>query len=530
MRFIKFLFLTAFISVSFELNAMPPHPDAVDQSLKDGQLKSLMNRVESINNKQNMNSPQKTFPSSGQRRLPVLLVNYASSYQASVDFSLFFTDLKKGNMLFYSLFLLSISVLSFAIRKTAISNNALPKPLVPVCLILFVFTVSCGVEDEKKEIVFATDPSVYSGILNGDELSVRRYYQDMSNNTLNLTFDIYGPVKVSKSWDYYGKNVSDNDSHPGELASEAIRLMVSKYSSANFSVYDNDSDGSVDAVIIIHEGPGEEVKASITGLIWSHQWDLHSANSSGDGEGPVYTDGVFFNVYTMQPEYTNDRGDSSMGVFAHEFGHVLGLPDLYDTTNQTYGVGNWSLMASGAWKGPGVLNDGTTPSPLLAWERFKLGGSSWLTVTELTTAGTQLIENVETSHVVYKLVLDPASGQEQYLLVEGKNASTPVQWYVAGSGILISHIHEGVISYFTGSNTVNAGDNRIHGVNIVEADGNSNLWNKTISADSGDLYIPLKSITIAKKYNDLAYSLSTEDTSVSITNIKSTPWSFDYTP
>ena len=537
MRLIKFLFLTAFISLTVQLNAMPPHPDMVEQYKKNGQLKTLMARVEAISTKMNMNSPSKSFPSTGVRRVPVLLVNYATPYSASSDFSPSIGNIKKENIPVYGMVFILMFLLLIIMKKYKVESSYVLRPLIPVYLSIFVFVISCGVDSGDDEDSFPTDPSVYSIILNGDseaDLSVRKYYQDMSENNLNLEFDIYGPVKVSKAWEYYGANSGLDDSHPGELVSEALRIMVSRYSSVNFSLYDNDGSGDVDSVIIIHEGRGEESGGGAD-TIWSHQWDLASAAYFGDGNGPVNAgNGKTFNIYTIQPEYTATRGDSSMGVYAHEFGHVLGLPDIYDTSGATYGVGDWSLMASGSWKGP-AANDGTTPAPLLAWERYKAGGGSWVSVSVPATTNDQAIDDIETSKEVFKIMLSSVAGQNQYLILEGKVQSTPTQWYVPGTGILVSHIHEGVISYFAASDAVNAGSSRVHGINIIEADGNDNLWDKTNSGESTDLFKTGDTIPGAIKYSSTApgYALlPAPGTTVSITDVKVTtvPVSFDYTP
>ena len=63
-----------------------------------------------------------------------------------------------------------------------------------------------------------------------------------------------------------------------------------------------------------------------------------------------------------------------IGVFCHEFGHVLGLPDLYDTDNSSEGLGQWCLMASGSWGGNG--SSPQTPTHMSAWCKQKLG---WVT-------------------------------------------------------------------------------------------------------------------------------------------------------
>ena len=73
---------------------------------------------------------------------------------------------------------------------------------------------------------------------------------------------------------------------------------------------------------------------------------------------------VKVNKYTIQPElYGTGTSISTIGVFAHEFGHALGLPDLYDTDYTSEGVGNWSLMAGGSWNYSGG-NGGNRPAHL----------------------------------------------------------------------------------------------------------------------------------------------------------------------
>ena len=73
--------------------------------------------------------------------------------------------------------------------------------------------------------------------------------------------------------------------------------------------------------------------------------------------------------YTIMPE------NGGVGVFAHEFGHDLGLPDLYDTSGGENGTGFWTLMSSGSWMGSGVDDIGTRPDHMGAWEKLQMG---WL--------------------------------------------------------------------------------------------------------------------------------------------------------
>ena len=222
---------------------------------------------------------------------------------------------------------------------------------------------------------------LFSGTAGGTDRTWRKYYQDMSNGALNLDFTILTVSASPESAAYYGENsvVDDSDLHPGKLVGWAIDAAIAEYGNVDFSIFDNDDDGWVDTITVVHAGIGEEASGSDGTVanpdaIWSHHWDLYSAE-----ESPRTTDGVEFGDYTMQPEFVFDPGDSTIGVFIHEFGHVLGLPDLYDTTYVTDGIGDWGLMSSGAWLGP--ESRGSVPAPLTSWSRNYLG---WLTVNDIS--------------------------------------------------------------------------------------------------------------------------------------------------
>ena len=111
------------------------------------------------------------------------------------------------------------------------------------------------------------------------------------------------------------------------------------------------------------------------------------------------------NSYVIQPETLPTAlggGQQTMGVFAHEFGHALGLPDLYDTTYNSEGVGEWSLMGYGSWLG--ISKDGDRPAHLDAWSKSVLG---WVSPTQVSTSSVAQIKRVENNSVVYQLLENP---------------------------------------------------------------------------------------------------------------------------
>jgi len=162
---------------------------------------------------------------------------------------------------------------------------------------------------------------------------------------------------------YYGANGASIDDLNGPIQFMA-REAVEKLDAAgfDFSQFDLNNDKIVDHLMVIHAGAGEEESASVND-IWSH--------CSGLPDGFVSADSVKVLGYTTEPE------TGKVGVFAHEFGHDLGLPDLYDTNDGSPGAGGWSLMASGAWNGS---IPGTSPAHLSAWEKALLG---WVRFTSL---------------------------------------------------------------------------------------------------------------------------------------------------
>ena len=443
-----------------------------------------------------------------------------------------------------------------------------------------------------------SDAGFYEDLLNGvnaDAMSVTKYYKDMSNEKLTIVFEVLYTATASGDSAYYGApDGSSHDVLPGELVYEAVRETVDNLdATVDFSKYDNDSDGYVDCVVIVHAGSGEE-KSGSENEIWSHQWDLYSAEYYGytlDGHDSYATsDGVTFNTYTIQPEYVEAPGDSTVGVFCHELGHVFGLPDLYDTTGATKGAGIWSLMSSGSWGPPG--GDGSRPAPLLAWERYMIGGYSWITIADINPVSTidykdrglpgysvllllllflpfllavkekyrriiyapvpavllavavactiepavsvmdGAVYDIEAAHAASRIPLP----NNQYLLLEGKTAATLSGWYVPGTGVLVTHIHSGIISTYLYDNKVNAGNTRVHGVNVVEAGTNTEpgkLWmTGTYYGSASDLFCAENKSTLSTSttpgteyYTSESVSSKTGNPGVSITSFSTnTSW------
>lgn len=204
--------------------------------------------------------------------------------------------------------------------------------------------------------------------------SAYQYYQAVSGKTFFFTGDVKGWYTASQNADYYGVNDAEtgSDAHVTELVKEAVTQAVANMSAAELATYDiedpydlndngnlNEPDGIIDHVMIFHSSIGEETGGGKLGdnAIWSHRYYV---DQSTQGYALPGASKKLFG-YTIQPI------DAATGVCTHEFGHDLGLPDEYDTTDNSNKdgspVGFWSLMSGGSWAGaiPGSKPSGFSP-------------------------------------------------------------------------------------------------------------------------------------------------------------------------
>jgi immune inhibitor A len=218
--------------------------------------------------------------------------------------------------------------------------------------------------------------------------TMARYYREQSGGTWNVNGTVTPWIKAQHEAAYYGGNdaVTGNDKAPRDLVKETLETVGSqiKGKEAQYDQrdpYDIDGDGNVmepdgllDNLMLVHSGIGEEAGGGDLGdnAIWSHRWTLKQ---------PTTIPGTSLKAfdYMIQPE------DGAVGVFAHEYGHNLGLPDLYDTSYGGLGspVGSWSIMSSGSWNGK-IL--GTQPTGFDPWSKLFLQatyGGHWAHPMEL---------------------------------------------------------------------------------------------------------------------------------------------------
>lgn len=272
---------------------------------------------------------------------------------------------------------------------------------------------------------------------NGAAGSVHDYFKDMSRGEFDLTFDIVGPVKVSKSATYYGgpSPIMGGTDHIGEFITEAIKKADEKCD-IDWKKYDWDDDGEVEQVFVLYAGYGQATGGP-TGTIWPNAWTLDEALQNSDGNGGFSIDGVFINQYACSNELYLDSGTLPMGlgVFCHEFSHCMGLPDMYDTNyGSTPTMGDWDLLAGGSYNGPHGI--GWCPAGWTSYERAYAG---WLELTELKAGDiikgmTSLEEADGKAYVIYN-----DNHKDEYYLLENHKG---MGWdkYTPENGLLIIHV------------------------------------------------------------------------------------------
>ena len=255
--------------------------------------------------------------------------------------------------------------------------------------------------------------------------SMRDYFRDNSNGIFQPTFDIVGPVQINRS-QYYPRPDRNQES------ANYIQLMIDAATAAddivNFKDYDVDGDGTVDMIYFIFSGLGSHVSGNDGRLLWPHQSDISFYRT-------VRKDGVKLGRYACSTELlgsSNWNVLDGIGTMCHEFSHVLGLPDFYDTNNSNdedcVTPGLWSIMANGA-----DGDYGRTPVNLSLYERYALGFATPQVISEPGDYAMQAIHKDNTGFRINTPV------RKEFFLLENRQK---VKWDhpLPGHGMLIFRV------------------------------------------------------------------------------------------
>lgn len=256
--------------------------------------------------------------------------------------------------------------------------------------------------------------------------SVRDYFKDQSSGLFNPQFDVVGPVTVP----------FECTAHTGNSNSWRVfkAAMDSVGPNLDLSQYDLNHDGMVDMIIFIGAGYASNYGGNNSNYLWPHKSLLYDY----DHYSYLRYNGIFAGTYAATVEmygWEAEANNTPMGIgtIAHEFGHVLGLPDTYDTDysgsgGQSHDPGDWDVMASG-----NNLNQSRTPCGYNLWERYALG---WANPPVLDQAGSYSLNPLNTSNEGFIL---GTPVEKEYFMLENRQ-QTGWDAYLPGHGMLIFRV------------------------------------------------------------------------------------------
>ena len=250
----------------------------------------------------------------------------------------------------------------------------------------------------------------FDELFNGSGDSFTNYYHALSGGRYDVTSTVEDWVQVPGDAATYGANDVEDDGGSWQFIADSVDAWYAAQVAAGTSQADidaylatldqwdrydwdddgdfNEPDGYIDHFQAVHAGEGEEAGGGAQGAdaIWSHRWYVDigygtAGPTVGDtqnklGGTQIGDSGYWIGDYTVEPE------NGGLGVFAHEYGHDLGLPDYYDTNGGENGTAFWTLMSSGSWLSHGAADQaiGTTPGLMGPEEKYELG---WLDYSEV---------------------------------------------------------------------------------------------------------------------------------------------------
>ncbi|MFK4864461.1 immune inhibitor A domain-containing protein [Streptomyces sp. JHA19] len=292
--------------------------------------------------------------------------------------------------------------------------------------------------------------------------SVKKYYEKQSSGRYSVDGEVSDWVKVPYNEARYGNNAcgDTNCSSVWNIVSDGLNAWVAQQKAAgrtdaqikaDVAEYDqwdrydfdgdgdfNEPDGYIDHFQVVHAGEDESAGGGAQGTdaIWAHRWYAFGTDAGATGPADnklggaqIGSTGIWVGDYTVQPE------NGGLGVYAHEYGHDLGLPDHYDTQGGENSTGFWTLMSSGSWLGTGKKEIGDLPGDMTAWDKLQLGWLKYDTAKAATNSWHKLgVAEYNTKHkqaLVVELpkkkvtteIVQPAQGENQWWSGSGDSLS-----------------------------------------------------------------------------------------------------------
>jgi M6 family metalloprotease-like protein len=376
---------------------------------------------------------------------------------------------------------------------------------------------------ELQNVAYPKDRTLYN------------YYKEVSYGKIEITTQNMpgnmGWIKLDFPYDYFTKadGLHDNGfgAYPQNVQGIVLQAVQKADAFVDFNTYA--VNGEVPNLFVVFAGTGAEWSGAAD-LIWSHSWSLDEG--SGLTADDLKFDGVKINNYAMMPEVGGDLTGfngvvtgpypPTVGVFAHEYGHVLGLPDQYDYGYESDGTDVYSLMAGGSWNRypANQIFSGNSPAHMDAWSKYRLG---LLEPKEIISLENLSLPPAAKEAVAYKMVV-PNSGGKEYFLFENRQPIGFDQGLLrfGTHGLAIYHVDDTVFTrnYWRPNEAQNWKEFRSegarkawtgethYGISIIQADDRWDLergvyippTNNVSPSLAGDLYPGLTNATEFSSY------------------------------
>lgn len=315
----------------------------------------------------------------------------------------------------------------------------------------------CVLLVEFDEVGHLIPKANFERFFNGETpTTVKSYYQDASYGDIEIQADIY---------DWYRDNTPlQNRDYNKPVEQMLNNAILGLDGQIDFSKYDNNNDGKLDAIIMVYAGELQKTNNE-------SRYDFGAYAGSLGNNYKLTVDGVEIDRMCCTSELKANGEQQAVGVAIHELGHLLfNLPDIYDTAYNTNGVGNFCTMGT-LW-----LDGGWTPPMLGAFSKVTAGFVDPVIIPELTDSVYSIPMAYFNDDAIFKIIMP--DNPTEYFLVENRQKVLNDR-YLPGDGMLIWHID----IKMSGNNSINSDHPR---VTLEQADGYNHLLRKINQGDSGD--------------------------------------------
>jgi M6 family metalloprotease-like protein len=372
-------------------------------------------------------------------------------------------------------------------------------PKIPIILVQFAdLKFQVAETDDSVRTVFdkfcnGTNNGVnFTGA--GSYGAVKDYFIAQSDSLFQPCFEVIGPDTLSNSYAYYGKDSGSlKDVNIQAFYQESIKMAQELQS--DWTVFDNDSDGSIDMVYFIYAGEGQN-GSDDNNTIWPKE------QGSGGTIG-----GVKYGSYGCSNELYNGEIDG-IGTICHELSHALGLPDLYDTNYVAFGMDYWDVMDAGNY-----CYNGKCPCGYSAYEKDFMGWTKLIVLDSENPQTNLTLLPLSEGGEGYKII-NKNNPDEYYVLDNRQNTNWDMfvgystDKYGKAHGMLVTHVDYSKSSW-TSNRVNNIKDHQR--LTLIPADGellirNSNNTLAYLSSMQGDPYPGIQNVTSLEGERAVVYT------------------------